>query len=271
MTRLSQSIWAGRSSYRGREAVKSYKVPQATSLPYEGKMLEINNLDAYYKNLHVLHGVSVHVNEGELVTLIGSNGAGKTTLLMTICGLVREFSGTILHLGTRLDKLPAHGIYKLGIVQVPQGRRIFPEMTVFENLKQGAYRAPGVRSMRQNLEEVYGYFPVLVERKDQKAGTLSGGEQQMLAIGRALMSSPRLLLIDEPSSGLSPLFVDKVAQIIADLHRQGLTMLLVEQNAHLALELADRGYVLENGEIVTSGAASELSQSDLVKTAYLGL
>jgi len=233
-------------------------------------MLKVKNLDVYYENLQVLKGISIDVNEGELVTLIGSNGAGKTTFLMTLSGIIKQVSGSIEFLGTNLGKLPPHRIFSLGIVQVLQERGIFPEMTVLENLKQGAYRSPSAKIMKQKLQEIYSYFQVLAERESQKAGTLSGGEQQMLAIGRALMASPRLLLLDEPCSGLAPLIVENLAEIISNLHKQELTILLVEQNAHLALELADRGYVLENGQIVTSGKASELLQSDLVKKAYLG-
>jgi branched-chain amino acid transport system ATP-binding protein len=233
-------------------------------------MLEVSNLDVYYRNLQILRGVSIDVNEGELVTLIGNNGAGKSTLLMTLCGIIKQVSGTIEFLGTSLGKLPPHHIFRLGIVQVSQGGGHFPEMTVLENLKQGAYRSPNVKDMRQKLEEVYSYFPVLAQRRDQRAGTLSGGERQMLAIGRALMANPKLLLMDEPSSGLAPIIVENLAGIIDNLHKQGMTILLVEQNAYLALEIADRGFVLENGQIVLSGAARELMQSELVKKVYLG-
>lgn len=233
-------------------------------------MLRAKNLNVYHGNLQVLRDISVDVNEGELVTLIGNNGAGKTTLLMTLCGILKQTSGTIEFLGTKLGKLPPHRIFKLGLVQVTQDGEIFNKMTVLENLKQGAYRSPSVKSMKQKLEEIYTYFQVLAERSNQKAGTLSGGERRMLAIGRALMASPKLILLDEPSSGLSPLVVENLAGIISNLNKQGLTTLLVEQNAFIALELADRGYVLENGQIVTSGKASELLQSELVRKAYLG-
>jgi branched-chain amino acid transport system ATP-binding protein len=233
-------------------------------------MLNVINLDVYYKNIQVLKGVSIFVREGELVTVIGSNGAGKSTLLMTLCGVIKPASGTIEFLGTSIAKLPPHRIYSLGMVQVPQDGGLFPDMTVLENLKQGAYRSPAVRDIRQGLEEIYVYFPVLAQRKSQRVSTLSGGERQMLAIGRALMACPRLLILDEPGSGLAPLIVENLAEIIDHLHQQGLTILLVEQNAFLALELADRGFVLENGHIVMSGEASDLLQNEQVKKAYLG-
>ncbi len=236
-------------------------------------MLKVNALDAYYGRLQVLRGLSLEVNEGELVTLIGANGAGKTTFLMAVCGIMERTAGTIEFMGTRIDKLPSHIIVSRGIVQVPQGRLLFPDMTVSDNLVLGARRATDIKSksMEQRLEEVFGLFKVLGERKNQKAGTLSGGEQQMLAIARALMGSPRLLLMDEPSFGLAPIIVERLAQVISDLHKSGLTILLVEQNAYLALELADRGYVIESGAITISGKSSELLQSDLVKKAYLGI
>lgn len=236
-------------------------------------MLRVKAIDVYYGAIQALTGVSIDVNEGEMVTLIGANGAGKTTLLMTLSGIIKPTSGTIEFLGTRTDKLSSHALISLGIVQVPQGRLLFPEMTTLENLEMGAYRATDAKSksMKQKLEEIYDYFEVLKERKNQKAGTLSGGQQQMLAIGRALMSSPKLLLMDEPSSGLAPLVVEELARIITDLHEKGLTILLVEQNASLALRLADRGYVLETGSIVTSGKASELAQNEQVRRAYLGM
>jgi len=236
-------------------------------------MLKVNDLSVYYGNASALRGVSVEVNVGELVALIGANGAGKTTLLMTISGIVRPTSGSIEFQETRIDILSSHAIVAMGVAHVPQGRELFPEMTVLENLELGAYRATDAKSkgMKQKLEEIYGYFETLNQRRNQKAGTLSGGEQQMLAIARALMASPKLLLLDEPSTGLAPLVVERLAQIISDLHKEGLPMLLVEQNAYLALELADRAYVLETGNIVTSGNTSDLLQSKLVKEAYLGV
>ena len=234
-------------------------------------MLKVHNLYVYYDQLKVLDGISIDINEGELVALVGNNGAGKTTLLMTICGIKKQASGNIQFMEERLDKLPPDKIFRLGLVQVPQDRCLFTDMTVLENLKQGAYRSPGVKHLKENMERVYNYFPILAKRKKQPAGTLSGGEQQMLTFGRALMADPRLLVIDEPSSGLSPIIIDMIADIISNLHKQGLTMLLVEQNVELALELADRGYVLENGRIAISGNSFELLNSETVKKAYLGL
>ena len=236
-------------------------------------MLRVKALDVHYGAIQALTGVSIDVHEGELVTLIGANGAGKTTLLMTLSGILKPTSGTIEFLGTRIDRLSSYARISLGIVQVPQGRLLFPEMTTLENLELGAYRATDAKSksLKQKLEEIYGYFEVLKERRNQKAGTLSGGEQQMLAIGRALMANPKLLLMDEPSSGLAPLVVEELASIITNLHQKGLTILLVEQNASLALKLADRGYVLETGSIVISGKTSDLAQNELVRKAYLGM
>jgi branched-chain amino acid transport system ATP-binding protein len=233
-------------------------------------MLKVRDLNVNYKNIQVLKGVSIDVREGELVTVIGSNGAGKSTFLMTLCGVIKQTSGTTEFLGICLDKLEPHQIFSLGMVQVPQDGGLFPEMTILENLRQGAYRSPAVKNIGQKLEEIYGYFPVLTQRKNQRVGTLSGGERQMLAIGRALMASPKLLILDEPGSGLAPLIVEHLAMIIDNLHKQGLTILLVEQNAYLALELADRGFVLENGHITMSGKAPELLHNELVKKAYLG-
>jgi len=235
-------------------------------------VLKVSDLDTYYGHLQVLRKVSLEVNQGELVTLIGANGAGKTTFLMSVCGMVKQAFGTIEFMGARVDKLPSHVIVSLGIIQVPQGRLLFPQMTVSENLELGARRAADIKTkgLKQRSEEVYGLFEVLGKRRDQKAGTLSGGEQQMLAIGRALMGSPKLLMLDEPSFGLAPIMVEALAQVISDLHKRGLPILLVEQNAHLALELANRGYVLQTGAIVASGKASELAVSEIVKRAYLG-
>ncbi len=236
-------------------------------------MLKVRSLNVHYGAIQALKGVSINVSHGELVTLIGANGAGKTTLMMTLSGILKPTSGTIEFLGERLDQLSSYHIIDLGLVQVPQGRQLFPEMTTLENLELGAYRAKNVgnQRMEDKLEKVYGYFEILRERKNQKAGTLSGGEQQMLAIGRALMASPKLLLMDEPSSGVAPLIVEHLANIIIDLYKSGLSILLVEQNAYLALELASRGYVLENGSLVMTGQATELLQSERVKKAYLGM
>lgn len=234
-------------------------------------MLKIYDLDAYYGHLQVLHKVSLEVNEGELVTFIGANGAGKTTLLMSICGMVKQISGAIEFMGRRINALPPHIIVSLGIIQVPQERLLFSQMTVAENLELGTRQADlKTKSLEQRLEEVYNLFEVLRTRRDQKAGTLSGGEQTMLAIARGLMVGPKLLLLDEPSSALAPIIVEMLAETIDNIHKKGLTIVLVEQDAHLALELADRGYVLQSGAIVASGNTSELAQSEKVKQAYLG-
>ena len=234
-------------------------------------MFRVRNLDVYYGAVQALKGISIDISEGELVTIIGANGAGKTTFLMAVSGIIKPTSGSIEFLGTRIDKLPSHDIVSLGIIQVPQGGLIFPEMTVLENLELGAYRATDTQRMEQKLEEIYSHFEVLRERKKQGAGTLSGGERQMLAIGRALMASPKLLLLDEPSAGLAPLVVKEMAEVISALHEKGLSMLLVEQHVELALRLADRGYVLENGSLIASGSASDLAENDLVKRTYLGV
>jgi len=231
-------------------------------------MLKVIDLDIYYGKFQALRKISLNLKEGELVTLIGSNGMGKTTLLLALSGLLRPAKGKIEFLGKRIDHLPTHEIVRLGLVQVPQGRMLFPEMTVLENLEMGA--KPGTNVI-ESLEEVYNYFKVLHERKDQKASTLSGGEQQMLAIGRALMTKPKLLLLDEPTSGLSPIMVQKLVEMLGKLHQRGIPMLLVEQNAMVALKLANRGYLLQSGVLIASGTRSELLQSNLVKRIYLGL
>jgi branched-chain amino acid transport system ATP-binding protein len=205
-----------------------------------------------------------------MMTLIGANGAGKTTLLLTISGVLKAASGSIDFLGVRIDKLPSHKIVALGIAQVAQGRELFPDLTVLENLILGDQQSSTMRETQNKLSTVYKYFEILHQRTNQKAGTLSGGEQQMLALARALMASPKLLLLDEPSSGLAPTVVENVIEIIANLRKEGLTIMLVEQNAHLALDLADKGYVIENGAIVATGTACELADSDLVKRSYLG-
>ncbi len=235
-------------------------------------MLKVNELDTYYGNLQILRKISLEVNDGELVTLIGANGAGKTTFLMAVSGMVKQTFGTIEFAGTSIDKLLPHIIVRLGIVQVPQGRLLFPQMTVLENLEIGARQATDIKSksLEQRLEEVFSLFKVLRERRKQRAGTLSGGEQQMLAIARGLMGSPKLLMLDEPSFGLAPIIVLALGRVISDLNARGLSILLVEQNAHLALELASRGYVLQSGAIVASGKTSELARSEIVKRAYLG-
>jgi branched-chain amino acid transport system ATP-binding protein len=234
-------------------------------------MLKVDTIDVNYGRVKALKHVSLDGSQDELVRLLGANGAGKSTLLLTLSGIVRPTAGSVEFLGKRIDKTPAHEIACLGIAHVPEGRQLFPEMTVMENLDIGGRLLRDRAVRKQELDRVYGYFNVLADRSDQKASTLSGGEQQMLAIARGLMLKPKLLLLDEPSLGLAPLIVEHLAQIIAKLHREGLTILLVEQNARLALELADRGYVMENGSVAVKGAASDLLQSDLVKRAYLGL
>jgi branched-chain amino acid transport system ATP-binding protein len=235
-------------------------------------MLKINNLNVHYGRVHALKDVSLDVKDGELVTLIGSNGAGKSTLLMTISGVKKPTSGAVEWEGIRIDKLPSHNIVSQGIVQVPEGRHLFPKMTVLENLELGACLSKDTEWNKQNIQRVYSYFDVLGQRMNQLAGTLSGGEQQMLAIGRALMANPKLLLLDEPSLGLAPIIMENMAKVIRNLREdEGIAILLVEQNAHLALELADRGFVLETGSIVVSGTADKLLNSKLVKKAYLGL
>jgi branched-chain amino acid transport system ATP-binding protein len=231
-------------------------------------LLELNDVNTYYGNIHALKGISLTVDEGEVVTLIGSNGAGKSTTLLTISGLVHARSGSIAFQGQQIDGMAAHKITTLGVVQSPEGRRVFPLMTVLENLEMGAY-AHG-HANADDLARVYELVPRLNERSGQKAGTLSGGEQQMLAIGRALMGRPKLLLLDEPSMGLSPILVDQIFNIIREINAQGTTVLLVEQNALMALSVANRGYVLQTGEIVLADDAEKLIVNDMVRKAYLG-
>ena len=235
-------------------------------------LLELHSVHTYYGNIHALKGVSLKVNEGEIATLIGSNGAGKSTTLRTISGLLTPRQGQIIFNGRRIDNLEAHQIVKLGISQSPEGRRIFPRLTVLENLEMGAYSRPGRDGEFQaDLDRVFELFPRLKERTAQKGGTLSGGEQQMLAIGRALMGHPRLLLLDEPSMGLAPILVDQIFSIIQNINEQGTTILLVEQNALLALGIAHRGYVLQTGAIVLEDSAANLQQNEMVQKAYLGM
>jgi branched-chain amino acid transport system ATP-binding protein len=232
-------------------------------------LLSIRNVETFYGNIRALKGVDLDVYDGEIVTLIGSNGAGKTTLMMTICGEPRARSGHIVFDGRDITRLPTHDIVRLSIAQAPEGRRIFPRMTVYENLLMGALLAPP-DALQQDLDTVFSLFPVLSRRRAQRGGTLSGGEQQMLAIARALMGRPKLLLLDEPSLGLAPLIVRQIFQVIRDLNRErGLTVFLVEQNAYHALKLAHRGYVMVNGQIALSGKASDLLKRDEVRAAYL--
>jgi branched-chain amino acid transport system ATP-binding protein len=234
-------------------------------------MLEICNVNTLYGKAQALWDVCLEINEAEIVALIGANGAGKTTLLNTISGLLRPASGSVEFLGRRIDGLPSHSIVELGISHVPEGGRVFPDMTVRENLEMGAYPYHAWRQKEETLEQVCQVFPVLKERERQLARTLSGGERQMLAIGRGLMSKPRLCLLDEPSYGLAPLLVAEIFRIIQGLRDQGITVFLIEQNVRHTLEIADRAYVLENGQVCLEGACGELLQSDYVRKAYLGL
>ena len=234
-----------------------------------GEILKVDNINVYYGAIHAIKGISFHVNEGEVVTLIGANGAGKSTTLQTISGLLRSRTGSIEFCGENISKLPPHKIAERGLAQVPEGRRIFLQMTVQENLDMGAYTQSG-GSVEAELEKVFAQFPRLKERRKQVAGTLSGGEQQMLAMGRALMSRPKLLMLDEPSMGLAPILVEQIFEIIQRLHESGTTILLVEQNAQMALSVADRAYVMETGTISLSGTGKELAESDSVRRAYLG-
>ena len=233
-------------------------------------MLKIDNIDVYYGAIHALKGISLEVKEGEIVTLIGANGAGKSTTLRTISGLLKPKTGSITFLGQNIEGVRAHEIVKKGISQGPEGRRVFAEMTVMENLDLGAFVRKDKAGIQQDLKHVFELFPRLEERKNQSAGTLSGGEQQMLAMGRALMSRPKLLLLDEPSMGLAPLLIKEIFNIIVDINKSGTTVLLVEQNANMALSIANRAYVLETGRITLSGSAKELAASEDVRKAYLG-
>ena len=233
-------------------------------------MLTIKDLEVYYGVINAVKGISFEVNQGEIIALIGANGAGKTTILHTITGLIQAKSGSIEFEGKELTKTPAHKIVSLGMAHVPEGRRIFQQLTVYDNLKMGAYTRKDKKEIADTLEMVYKRFPRLLERKNQIAGTLSGGEQQMLAMGRALMSHPSIILMDEPSMGLSPLYVSEIFDIIKEINKSGTTVLLVEQNAKKALSIANRAYVLETGKIVLSGDSNELMNDDSVKKAYLG-
>ncbi len=233
-------------------------------------MLDIKDINVYYGAIHAIKGISLYVNEGEIVTLIGANGAGKSTTLRTISGLLKPKTGSIKFLDKDIAGMPAHKIVAEGISQVPEGRRIFAEMTVMENLELGAFIRDDTKTIAQDLKMVFRRFPRLEERKLQLAGTLSGGEQQMLAMGRALMSRPKLLLLDEPSMGLAPLLIREIFNIIVDINKTGTTVLLVEQNANMALSIANRAYVLETGRITLSGDAKELAASEDIRKAYLG-
>ena len=234
-------------------------------------MLELRNVHSYYGSIHALKGISFIVNHGEVVTLIGANGAGKSTTLRTIQGLIRPKEGTILLNGEALEKIPPHEIVARGVSQSPEGRLIFPRMTVMENLEMGAYSRSDKPGIQKDLDRVLTLFPRLKERLKQKGGTLSGGEQQMLAMGRALMASPRVILLDEPSMGLAPILVEQIFDIVKEINQQGTTVLLVEQNATMALSVAHRGYVLEVGQIVLAGTAEELRNNKQVQDTYLGV
>lgn len=233
-------------------------------------MLAVKGIDVYYGNIQALKGVTVTVEEGEIVTLIGANGAGKSTLLKTLSGLLKPKSGTIEFLGNSIAGKPAQGIVKSGISHVPEGRRVFANLTVEENLELGAFLRKDKKGIDADMKKVYDTFPRLLERRKQMSGTLSGGEQQMLAMGRAIMAKPKLLLLDEPSMGLAPLMVKTIFEVVKDINAQGTTILLVEQNANMALSVASRGYVIETGKVVLSGSADELQSSEEVRKAYLG-
>ncbi|AXI10883.1 ATP-binding cassette domain-containing protein [Oceanobacillus sp. 143] len=233
-------------------------------------MLNVEEIDVYYGNIKALKGVSLNVNEGEIVTLIGANGAGKSTLLKTLSGLLKPKKGEIEYNNKSIAGKPAQAIVKAGISHVPEGRRVFANMTVEENLELGAYLRKDSKGIREDFEKVFELFPRLFERKKQLSGTLSGGEQQMLAMGRALMAKPKLLLLDEPSMGLAPLLVKTIFNIIEEINRDGTTILLVEQNAHMALSIATRAYVIETGSVITSGTAENLQASEEIRQAYLG-
>jgi branched-chain amino acid transport system ATP-binding protein len=234
-------------------------------------MLEVDNVHVYYGNIHALRGVSLTVEEGEIVTLIGANGAGKSTTLFTISGLLKPREGTVLLEGDNLSTYSAHEVVAKGVCQVPEGRRIFTRLTVQENLEMGAFTRTDRAGIKQDLERAFTLFPRLKERRNQVGGTLSGGEQQMLATARALMSRPRLLLLDEPSMGLAPILVEAIFDTVREINSQGTTILLVEQNAHMALQIARRGYVLETGEVALSDSAENLRQNEMVQKVYLGI
>ena len=233
-------------------------------------MLEVKNLEVYYGVIQAIKGISFEVNEGEVIALIGANGAGKTTLLHAISGLIKKTSGEVIFLGKNITKSNAKDIVNAGITQVPEGRRIFPGMSVYENLIMGAYLRKDKEGIKTDIEDVYERFPILKQRSSQDASTLSGGEQQMLAMGRALMAKPKILLLDEPSMGLAPILVKEIFNIVEDINKKGTTVLLIEQNARMALSVAHRAYVMETGKIVLSGTGKELSESEEIQKAYLG-
>jgi branched-chain amino acid transport system ATP-binding protein len=235
-----------------------------------GSVLELKGIETYYGTIRALKGVSLEVRSGEIVTLLGANGAGKTTTLRSINGLNRPRRGSIVFEGRDITALPAHGIVRLGISQSPEGRKLFPRMTVVENLEMGAFQRSDRTTIKEDMERVFALFPRLAERRTQKAGTMSGGEQQMCAIGRAMMARPKLLMLDEPSMGLAPIFVERIFETIVEINQQGTPILLVEQNALMALEVANRGYVLETGFVVLEGSAADLKTNEQVRKTYLG-
>jgi len=241
-----------------------------TTSPQNGALLTVEKVHTYYGSIEALKGITIEVHEGEIVTLIGANGAGKSTMLRSINGLNHPRRGSIVFRGTDITREPPHDVVRLGISQSPEGRKLFPRMSVLENLEMGAFQRSDRAELRSDLERVYALFPRLAERKQQKAGTLSGGEQQMVAIGRALMAHPTLLLLDEPSMGLAPIFVERVFETIVEINQQGTTILLVEQNAMMALEVASRGYVLETGKVALADDAKALLRNEQVRKTYLG-
>ena len=244
--------------------------PEAPAEDGAGVVLQLDDVHTYYGSIHALKGISLQVREGEIVTLIGANGAGKSTTLRSINGLQRPRSGRIRFNGEDITEAPPHTIVRMGIAQSPEGRRLFPRMSVLENLEMGAFQRTDRGGLREDMDRVFELFPRLAERRSQKAGTLSGGEQQMCAIGRALMARPKLLLLDEPSMGLAPIFVEKIFEIVLEINKQGTPVLLVEQNALMALDAASRGYVLETGRIALAGLASDLRVNEQVRKTYLG-
>jgi branched-chain amino acid transport system ATP-binding protein len=244
--------------------------PAAAGNGDAGVILQLDEVHAYYGAIHALKGISLQVRDGEIVTLIGANGAGKSTTLRTINGLIRARQGRIRFTGNDITETPPHEIVKRGIAQSPEGRRLFPRMSVYENLEMGAFQRTDKSSFKEDIDRVFELFPRLAERRNQKAGTMSGGEQQMCAIGRALMARPKLLLLDEPSMGLAPIFVEKIFEIVVEINGQGIPVLLVEQNALMALEVAARGYVMETGRITVAGRAGDLRENPEVRKAYLG-
>ena len=243
----------------------------STPAPDTAPILEIKDVHTYYGAIHALKGISLKVHEGEVVTLIGANGAGKSTTLRSINGVNHPRQGRITFQGKDITNAPPHEIVKMGIAQSPEGRRLFPRMSVLENLEMGAFQRTDKQNFQEDIDRVFGLFPRLAERKNQKAGTLSGGEQQMCAIGRALMARPQLLMLDEPSMGLAPIFVEKIFEIVHEINEQGTTILLVEQNALMALDVASRGYVMETGHIALTDEANALAKNEQVQKAYLGI